>query len=222
MHWIFITLVTLNLLVLAYFWQNKQPETSNNAPVAVDIGAAGKQLKLVKELAEPLAVVAKATPPPSSRAQLCYNAGPFAEEQDAKNLLARANALSFTGQINTVAVAANKPSEYWVYITPRISRDEALRTLRELQQRKLDSYIITQGELAEGVSLGLFRNKESAYSLQKQVRNYGLPAEVRVINESMNEYWVEIKESAQLSEALRERIQAGKADMRWEMLECQQ
>lgn len=221
MRWIFITLVTLNLLVLAYFWQNRQPEAAASAPVAVEVGGKGKPLVLVRELAEPLPVAAK-TATLVARAQLCYNAGPFNDEQDAKNLLARANALSFTGHLNSITTVADKPAEYWVYVTPRVSRAEALRTLRELQQRKLDSYIITQGELAEGVSLGLFRNKESAYSLQKQVRNYGLPAEVRVINDSVNEYWVEIKESAQLNETLRERIQAGKVGMRWEMLECQQ
>ncbi len=218
MRWIFITLVFGNLLLLAYFWQ-QQNRLEPAAVAALDLPRAGKSIQLVKELDKTLPSIA-ATANQTKRAQLCYVAGPYADAENADNLLSRARALGFSGKINIIEVTGSEPSEYWVYVPPRVSREAALRTLRELQQRKIDSYIITQGDLAEGVSVGLFRNKESAYGLQERISALSVPAEVKVINKDTKEHWVEVNETSQLSEALRERIQANDTDMRWELVEC--
>ena len=108
-----------------------------------------------------------------------------------------------------------------MHVPPRSGREEALRTLKELQRRNIDSYIITQGDLAEGVSLGLFRKKESAESVRDKVAQYDIPVDIRVVNESSREYWVEVKEVSQLNERMRERIQAGDDQISWEMAECE-
>ena len=125
------------------------------------------------------------------------------------------------GHIKTLEVTTDNPAEYWVHVPPRSGREEALRTLKELQRRNIDSYIITQGDLAEGVSLGLFRKKESAESVRDKVAQYDIPVDIRVVNESSREYWVEVKEVSQLNERMRERIQAGDDQISWEMAECE-
>lgn len=218
MRWIFITLVFINLLLLAYFWQSKE-QASEYVPAAVEIASKGKAIVLLSELKDPL-VPTTSTQAQRQRSELCYTAGPFADHIDARHLLARAAALGFQGVINELQVKSEQPAEYWVYVPPRASREQALSTLRELQKRNYDSYIITQGDMSEGISLGLFRNKESAYGLQRKVRASGTEVEVKVINESVSEYWVEIKESAQLSEEMRQRIKANESDLSWEMVEC--
>lgn len=219
MRWIFLTLVFGNLLLLAVFWQ-QQNKTEIAPVVALDIPGNTRQLQLVRELQEPLPEVVEERVANEERAPLCYVAGPFADELDARHLLARAEALSLTGLISSVEIAGNEPAEYWVYVPPRASREEALRVLRELQQRSYDSYIITQGDMAEGVSLGLFRNKESAYELQKTVERFDIPVEVRVVTKATWEYWVEIREVAQLNEQMRERVKAGDSRVSWELVEC--
>lgn len=220
MRWIFITLVFINLLLLAFFWQNKE-RVENGLPKVVDISTKGKNIVLLSELAEPLAPTTPTRTQPQKRADLCYVAGPFADRIDGRHLQARATALGFNASLNEVTVKSDTPTEYWVYVPPRPSREQALSTLRELQKRNFDSYIITQGDLREGVSLGLFRNKDSAYTLQKNVTAVGIETEVKVVTEDVVEYWVEIKDSAQLSEEMRERIKANEADLHWEMVECQ-
>lgn len=218
MRWIFITLVFGNLLLLAYFWQ-QQNTLEPVAVAALELPRSGKTIQLVKELDKTLPNINTAANK-TKRAQLCYVAGPYVEAENADNLLLRAKSLGFSGKVNVIEVLGSEPSEYWVYVPPRVSREAAMRTLRELQQRKIDSYIITQGELAEGISIGLFRNKESAYGLQERISGLSVPAEVKVINKDTKEYWVEINETTQLNEALREKIQANDTDMRWELLEC--
>lgn len=219
MRWIFLTLVFGNLLLLALFWQ--QQNKTELAPVAaLEIPGNSRQLQLVQELPEPLPPAVPRQEGSAERAPLCYVAGPFSDELDARHLLARAEALSLSGSINNVEIPGDEPVEYWVYVPPRASREEALRILRELQQRSYDSYIITQGDLAEGVSLGLFRNKDSAYGLQKAIERYDIPVEVKVVTKGRREYWVQILEVAQLNERMRERIQAGDTRVTWELVEC--
>lgn len=220
MRWIFIFLVFINLLILVYFWQ-QQNDTELASAAVVEVPSKAKTLTLLSELSKPLAAKAQAKAAQPQRNNLCYAIGPFVEQQSATHLLTRAAALGFSGKLNTVQLESDKPKEYWVYVLPRASREEALRTLRALQSRNYDSYIITQGEMAEGISLGLFRNKEAAYGLRESVSKLDLPTAVRVMNETVDEYWVEIRESAQLSTEIRERIQAQETELRWEMIECQ-
>ena len=89
-----------------------------------------------------------------------------------------------------------------------------------VQKRKIDSYIITQGELAEGVSLGLFRNKSSASGLRKKVESFDIPAEIKTMHKSKREYWVEIAQVSQLNEKMRERIRAGDEGVIWQLVAC--
>lgn len=219
MRWIFLALVFVNLLLLAYFWQ-QQGQVVTQPAVAIDLPVGGKKIQLLKELPEPLSV-REASQAIKERSALCYTAGPYEQDFRAKDLLERAAAQGFNGKVKTVEVAKGEPNEYWVYVPSRASREEALRTLRELQQRKFDSYIITQGEHAEGISLGLFRNADLAYRLQKAIEAVNIPAQVQVMNKITLEYWVEVSETSQLNEAMRERIKANDQDIRWELLECQ-
>ncbi|MCD8520951.1 MAG: SPOR domain-containing protein [Saccharospirillaceae bacterium] len=218
MRWIFFTLVFGNLLLLVTFWQ-KQGEVNAVPLSALEIPGAVRHLQLVSEARDSLAPAAPRNGG-GDRGSLCYVAGPYAEELDARHLLARVTALGLHGRINLVEIASGEPSEYWVHVPPRATREEALRTLKELQKRKIDSYIITQGDLAEGVSLGLFRNKESAYGLQKDVEQFGIPVDVLVVAKATREYWVEVVEVSQLNDRMRERIQAGDKEISWQLVEC--
>ncbi|MAD47701.1 MAG: hypothetical protein CMI02_20180 [Oceanospirillaceae bacterium] len=220
MRWIFFTLVAANLLLLVVFWQQQnQSLASDDAPVA-ELQNKGRTLLLVSETDGALKPVQRKKTKQRSQEPLCYVAGPYAEELDARHLLARVKAVGLSGRIKTLEVTTEQPAEYWVHVPPRSGREEALRVLKELQKRNFDSYIITQGDLAEGVSLGLFRNKASAEGLREKVAAAGIPVRIRVVNESAREFWVEVNEVAQLNERMRERIQAGDADISWEMVEC--
>ena len=219
MRWIFFALVFANLLLLAVFWQQ---QTLEQAPMIAEfeVSDSSKHIQLISELEQPLVAVVEQAGEGQVRAPSCYVAGPYADEIDERHLMARAEALGLDGIIKAVDIATDKPSEYWVHVPPRATRSEALRILKELQKRKIDSYIITQGELAEGVSLGLFRNKNSATGLQKKVEGFDIPVEIKTMHQSKREFWVEIAQVSQLNEKMRERIRAGDDAIDWQLAAC--
>ena len=53
--------------------------------------------------------------------------------------------------------------------------------LKQLHDKEIDSYYMRSGELAGGISLGVFSRKESAVSVRDGVRKKGYAAEVKEI-----------------------------------------
>lgn len=156
----------------------------------------------------------------SSQKQLCYVLGPYKERLDARHAQARAEALGRNALIKVIDVPAESPSEHWVHVPPRRSRSDALSVLRALQKRSIDSYVITEGELENGISLGLFRNKDSANKLKRQVSAYGYPVDIQVRNKTKKEHWLELSEVGELTSRLRERIQSEDVGTNWELVAC--
>ena len=65
--------------------------------------------------------------------------------------------------------------------------------LRELKKSKVDSYLITQGELANGISLGVFENIDSARRMLDRRLGQGYQAKVTELGKQDFEYWVAIE-----------------------------
>src|SRR5690554_7693646 len=91
---------------------------------AIELPKGGKTIQLVKELDYTLPSIEKKAVTPK-RAALCYVAGPYNEAENATNLLSRAVALGFNDKTKALEVVSDEPSEYWVHVPPRKSREEA-------------------------------------------------------------------------------------------------
>merc|ERR1711879_989303 len=81
------------------------------------------------------------------RHQRCLVLGPYRDAVDARHTLARAQTLGFRARVKETDLATGEPTEYWVHVPPRRSRQEARKVLRDLQRRSIDSFIITSDEL---------------------------------------------------------------------------
>ena len=92
--------------------------------------------------------------------------------------------------------------------------------LRELQGRGFDSYIITQGELAEGISLGLFRNEASAKNLTKKVRALDYNVVIKDVSRGEKELWLEFPQVTELTEAMRKRVVGEGQVLQWILTDC--
>ena len=131
-------------------------------------------------------------PQPSLVAQgeTCLYLGSFQQEDGARQVEQRLMALDIQAQVRAVDAAAGL--DYWVYLAPLASRQASLRQLKELQARKIDSYIITQGDLANGISLGIFPRSDSAESVMQRLRDAGYEPLLRELPRAQRSFWVRI------------------------------
>ena len=140
---------------------------------------------------------------------VCWLIGPFKEEVSAKQIISRLSSLDITLRLRAIDTRA-KP-DYWVYIPPQVSRKAAIGLLRELQSKKIDSFLITEGDRANGISLGFFTQKERADGVLKARKDQGYNPSIREILRVDTEFWLifDQRQSGKFSDALWETINQG-------------
>ena len=189
MRWIFLTLLLLNALFAVVEWSSRvdKREVLNKPYKAVEEGRltmlgesgylqGGERLLVAESSVEPL----------------CLLLGPLDDKVKARKLLSLFQAEGIRADLVPQSIV--KAPNYWVYLAPFDSRASAVVKLKELRTAKVDSYLITQGELANGVSLGVFENIDSARRMSKRRKGQGYDAKVSEISKSEYEYWVAILE----------------------------
>lgn len=195
MRAIFLFLVTANLLVAGILWfasdskpdkiPSRAPELSNEAPRLRQIQELPESSRAVSpggaEALNELAAV-KAGPP------LCSLLGPYAEIPAAESAAERLMALDVEARVRALEVS-DGPG-YWVYLPPEPSERAALARLHELQARQIDSYIIPRGDLAQGISFGMFSREPLAQERRDSLRELGYEARIREVERSHTETWV--------------------------------
>ncbi|MEC9255869.1 MAG: hypothetical protein VX771_08720 [Pseudomonadota bacterium] len=219
MRWIVYSLIVINLGIAGYFIV-RPAEDSIARPQDGNHGE-GKTLVLLSEKQSDNLPVSQQPVRPDPGKKLCYALGPYLDDLSARVAQARSLELGLTGLISQHKVPNLKDAEFWVHVRPLPSRGEAMTLLRKLQARSVDSYIITQGDLADGISLGLFRQKSSADALQKKVTGLGFEdVAIREVGSTTTEFWVEIREISKLDETMRRRVKAEDQDVQWQMVSC--
>jgi len=121
----------------------------------------------------------------------CQLVGPFAELVHAENLIEHLKAIEVASEIKHIDIVDGKT--YLVYSLPEISDKEAFRRLNELQAKGIDSYIIPEGELTNGISFGQFGDENEAKTKLDSLKNIGYLVELKEIPKKHVETWVEIQ-----------------------------
>ncbi len=127
-----------------------------------------------------------------SSAATCWMLGPFEDESSARNLQRRLLALNVELQLKTLTTPV--APDYWVYIEPQMSRSAALRLLRELQSSQIDSFIIGEGELENGISLGFFPDERSARKVQRERIEDGYAVKIKSVVRNAEEWWAVLQD----------------------------
>lgn len=190
MRWFFLFLLALN--VFYYIWHQQQSplRPKEVAPLSLFHGEQ-KNIRLLSESSEaPQRRQAEDLPEPQASPSACIYLGSFSAEERARLLVQRLLSLDVQASVQTVDAAAGV--DYWVYLPPLASRQASLWQLRELQARKIDSYIITEGDLTDGISLGIFQRKDSAESVVERLKAAGYDALMRELARSQHDYWVQV------------------------------
>jgi cell division septation protein DedD len=182
----FLLLIVLNLFY--YVWHQQQAPLRPKEVAPLTLAQNSKRdIQLLSESDEP---VRREQAPRAVAGAVCLFLGGFELESAATAVEQRLVSLDIRSHVQSMDAAAEV--EYWVYLPPLASRQASLRQLKELQARKIDGYIITQGDLANGISLGIFPREDSAKGVMQRLHDAGYDAELRELPRSHRNYWVRI------------------------------
>lgn len=222
MRWLFLLLLLMNIGLFA--WQHRlAPSGSSELPLLARQTEGGSV-----QAVQGLTLMAEAEKPgPQSpvsaagdAAAHCLVLGGFDAVERARQLEQRLLSLDVGARV--VTTEASFGADHWVYIPPLASRQASLRQLRELQARGIDSYLITEGELANGILLGVFPRLDSAVSIAEKLRGAGYEPQVRELPRIYQEYWVRVARKSQrlVDDAMRARLSADFLDLKHQLIAC--
>lgn len=218
-RWLLLLLLVLN--VFYYVWHQQQSliELQGVEPVTQS-HSYQKNISLLSELpdkAERKIVASAVAVDPTA----CMFFGSFDSLEEAEVLRQRLAGLDIgTG---TQEVSAVSGVDYWVYLPPLASRSASLRQLKELQAMQIDSFIIAEGDLANGISLGIFPYYESAASVISRLSEMGYEPFLRELSRDERNFWVMVNPSAQrlVDDAILASLATDFGGLRHEMRPCE-
>ena len=136
-------------------------------------------------------------------ANACPALGPFYDVLEGQAVLERLASLNL--QVNLKAI--DQPTgefDFRVMIPPAASLEEAFRKLRELQSQGIDSYVITRGDDALAISLGIFSPIKAAKAAQESKDGYeSMIAKIQRLDRS---YWIVANGTLAVDEVLMQSI----------------
>ena len=167
-------------------------EAAEDLVSVIPSGEEAQRIASPSQNAKSEAVVTPATAVSGDRAtkltKVCAKLGPFEEKAYAESLLENLIAEDVAPALREQAVLVNTDS--WVVIPPLGSRKDALKVLRRLQSNKIDSYLITEGDFANGISLGLFKRSASAQGVLEKMLAAGYDVQIEKIDRLKAQFWV--------------------------------
>lgn len=122
----------------------------------------------------------------------CLVVGPFTSTGMADQMQQRLFSLGISSRERSDNEDASY--DFWVHIPPLPGREVAIRLLRELQGQNIDSFVITQGELANGISLGLFGKEASANKVSSRLLQAGYETRIKELPRQPRTFWLELLE----------------------------
>ncbi|MCQ4277445.1 SPOR domain-containing protein [Stutzerimonas degradans] len=217
MRWLFLLLLTLNILYYAFQLQQSPLQAKQVAP----------SLSYGSEASSSIALLSESDRFPNKQSQalpekdaICLFLGGFNDEDTVRALEQRLLSLDIRSSLQVVESTVGV--DYWVYLPPLASRQASLRQLRELQSRNIDAYIISVGDLTNGISLGIFSRQDSAEGVVTRLGGAGYAALVRELPRAHRTQWlrVEPESRALLSEALLQTLVEQMPAMKHEQMSC--
>lgn len=221
MRWLFLLLLLVNVGMFA--WQHRLvPRTGGELSLIVPsvVATAPQGLRLLSEVESPVAAHGSGYTNTELAKPRCMVLGGFEGITRARQLEQRLLSLGIGAKV--VAIEATLGADHWVYIPPLASRQATMRQLRELQARGIDSYLITEGELANGILLGVFPRRDAAVLVADKLRSAGYLPQVRELPRIYQEYWVRVtaKDQRLIDEEMLKSLAGDFSDLKHQLISC--
>lgn len=168
---VFLLLIA-NGLVLALALGRDEVEAPVERP-APPLPLGVERLRLLSEV-EP---AERPRPRPPLSGGICVRAGPLSVEADAAAVVERARALGLEARSAALEIVSGPP-DLRVHLPPLPSAEQASRAVRELAALDIEAFVIPDGDLAGGVSLGIFTAADAAEARRAEVSRLGYPVRI--------------------------------------------
>lgn len=126
---------------------------------------------------------------PNYQSQMCLGIGPFADLFAGQSVAEQFKALELNAELKAIDQLVGQ-SDYRIMIPPAPTLQDAFRKLRELKLQGIDSYVITQGKDALGISLGVFSSERAANAAKKKLEIDGYQSVMVEIPRLIREFWI--------------------------------
>lgn len=183
MKYLFLSLFLLNILYA--LWQ-LQGHTSTGQ---------GQAEESASDVLPPLST-ASVPPRPASQmsagpvSALCVTLGRFDGVAEAEQLRQRMLALDIAAEVKTREMVVG--TDYWLAMPVVGSGRDAVLQLTALQERGVDSFLITRGEMAGQLSLGVFEKEEYAHLRRERLQEMGLDVNVHALSKTRQLFLVQV------------------------------
>lgn len=184
-RWFFVLLVAVNA---AFFLSGKgaisleqvsfTPEGKGNIQLLSELGQ-GEQKSLSNDEG-----LSSDDPVTAAGPRVCLFMGPYNNKDEV-----RADSVSFE-EIKLFAEKYERSADYWVYLGPYSSFNEAAKISAELRGKRIDNFIIRGGELKNAISLGVFTTDERAQNHAKGLLKRGYSVAVKRVAKEGIRYWM--------------------------------
>ena len=193
MRAVFVALVLMNIAYFVYRDQLYEPRER------ISVRAIGTEVESVYLLSENSnnsirekemdLVVNNPVKAVTGGTEECQAIGPFADLFAGQNVADQLNSVDLAVDLKAIDTSTGE-SDFRVMIPPASSLQEAFRKLRELNSQGIDSYVITEGDDALGISLGVFSTQEAALSQKEKLQSTGYEVEIVSIPTIGREFWI--------------------------------
>lgn len=183
MKYLFLSLLLLNILYALWQLQDRASMEQHTAgESASEVSPPPPPLTLPPRAASELA----AEPMPA----LCVTLGRFDGVAEAEQLQQRLLALDIAAQVRARDMVVG--TDYWLVLPIVGGEREAVLQLGALQERGVDSFLITRGEMAGQLSLGVFEKEEYAHLRRERLQEMGLDVNVHALSKIRQLFLVQV------------------------------
>lgn len=222
----FLVLVVSNVLFLVWNLAfGEDSAESDDALVERQIAASyvdAPELTMVNERRPNKAEDALDSAGPASydRNEFCWLLGPFDDSDLAESVYTRLQTMGVGMDLERIASPV--APDYWVHIVPQQNRQAAIQLLRGLQRRKIDSFIIAEGELENGISLGFYSDEKTARRQLAQHEGQPYKVDIQLVPRNIEEFWgvVRAQEYDKLSEQAWNRFRNENGNLKLDRKSC--
>lgn len=191
MKYAFLTLLLLNILYALWQLQVAVPiaEEVLQPPARVhDQPEAGGPADRIDQ------GVASASGTSAATSALCVTLGRFDSAAEAERLRQRLLALGVAAEVKAREVVVG--TDYWLVMPVAGGERHAVLQLSALQEQGVDGFLISRGELAGRLSLGLFEREEYARLRRDQLRELGHEVDLHALSKTEQQYVLEVDSKA--------------------------